>query len=79
MNFKKWVKSIQTAGYNGARTVYIYEQISKVLFPFRFSGNDNQSDMDLGYLADRSDSDSEGEGAEGGNGSQAPGSSSGKS
>ena len=23
MNFKKWVKSIQTAGYNGARTVYI--------------------------------------------------------
>ena len=22
MNFKKWVKSIQTAGYNGARTVY---------------------------------------------------------
>ena len=24
MNFKKWVKSIQTAGYNGARTVLIY-------------------------------------------------------
>jgi hypothetical protein len=23
MNFKKWVKSIQTAGYNGARTVVI--------------------------------------------------------
>ena len=22
MNFKKWVKSIQTVGYNGARTVY---------------------------------------------------------
>ena len=22
MNFKKWVKSVQTAGYNGARTVY---------------------------------------------------------
>ena len=22
MNFKKWVKSIQTAGYNGAGTVY---------------------------------------------------------
>jgi hypothetical protein len=22
-DFKKWVKSIQTAGYNGARTVYI--------------------------------------------------------
>ena len=24
MNFKKRVKSIQTAGYNGARTVYTY-------------------------------------------------------
>ena len=24
MNFKKWVKSIQTAGYNGARTVGIH-------------------------------------------------------
>jgi hypothetical protein len=24
MNLKKWVKSIQTAGYNGARTVYIF-------------------------------------------------------
>jgi hypothetical protein len=24
MNFKKWVKSIQTAGYNGARTVYCF-------------------------------------------------------
>ena len=23
MNFKKWVKSIQTAGYNGARTVVL--------------------------------------------------------
>ena len=23
LNFKKWVKSIQTAGYNGARTVYL--------------------------------------------------------
>ena len=22
MNFKKWVKSVQTAGYNVARTVY---------------------------------------------------------
>jgi len=28
MNFKKWVKSIQTAGYNGARTVYISYNIS---------------------------------------------------
>ena len=24
MNFKKWVKSIQTAGYNGTRTIDIY-------------------------------------------------------
>ena len=23
MNFKKWVKSIQTAGYNGVRTVHL--------------------------------------------------------
>jgi hypothetical protein len=27
MNFKKWVKSIQTADYNGARTVYSKDQI----------------------------------------------------
>ena len=26
MNFKKWVKSIQTAGYNGARTVFVVFQ-----------------------------------------------------
>ena len=25
MNFKKWVKSIQTEGYNGARTVYFQQ------------------------------------------------------
>ena len=24
MNFKKWVKNIQTAGYNGARTVNVF-------------------------------------------------------
>jgi hypothetical protein len=24
MNFKKWVKSIQTSGYNGARTVFAF-------------------------------------------------------
>ena len=24
MNFKKWVKNIQTAGYNGARTVFAF-------------------------------------------------------
>ena len=27
LDFKKWVKSIQTAGYNGARTVYIWKII----------------------------------------------------
>jgi hypothetical protein len=26
LNFKKWVKSIQTAGYNGARTVSITQR-----------------------------------------------------
>ena len=26
MDFKKWVKSIQTAGYNGARTVFIFHK-----------------------------------------------------
>ena len=29
MNFKKWVKSIQTAGYNGARTVYNFFSIGQ--------------------------------------------------
>ena len=24
LDFKKWVKSIQTADYNGARTVFVY-------------------------------------------------------
>ena len=28
MNFKKWVKRIQTAGYNGARTVI--QEIDKI-------------------------------------------------
>ena len=39
MNFKKWVKSIQTAGYNGARTVdymtyylYLYEFVNLLVF-----------------------------------------------
>ena len=27
MNFKKWVKSIQTAGYNGARTVTSFDSL----------------------------------------------------
>ena len=31
MNFKKWVKSIQTAGYNGARTVFWEGEISTLL------------------------------------------------
>ena len=26
MNLKKWVKSIQTAGYNGARTVASFDK-----------------------------------------------------
>ena len=30
MNFKKRVKSIQTAGYNGARTVYQEKQSGKI-------------------------------------------------
>ena len=32
MNFKKWVKSKQTAGYNGAGTVYLFEGRSKEVF-----------------------------------------------
>ncbi len=31
MNFKKWVKSIQTAGYNGARTLDASGLISGML------------------------------------------------
>jgi hypothetical protein len=27
LNFKKWVKSIQTAAYNGACTVFIFEVV----------------------------------------------------
>ena len=30
MNFKKWVKSIQTAGYNGTRTVSLSHSAFKV-------------------------------------------------
>ena len=33
MNFKKWVKRIQTAGYNGARTVHY----TKVILLSQFS------------------------------------------
>ena len=42
MNFKKWVKSIQTAGYNGARTVYILVFLSIIgenfdlFYPFSY-------------------------------------------
>ena len=46
MNFKKWVKSIQTKGYNGARMVFLlhlifwtelrcYEMIQKVEIVFQ--------------------------------------------
>ena len=35
MNFKKWVKSIQTAGYNGARTAVL--TINKDRFAFFIS------------------------------------------
>ena len=31
--FKKWVKSIQTAGYNGARTVYQKKSLNLFTFP----------------------------------------------
>ena len=33
MNFKKWVKSIQTAGYNGARTVFKSDR--KIIITYR--------------------------------------------
>ena len=39
MNFKNWVKSIQTAGYNGARTVY------KIGYEFLKSGIQDQWDL----------------------------------
>ena len=32
MNFKKWVKSIQTAGYNGARTVPMIDIMTSVIY-----------------------------------------------
>ena len=32
LDFKKWVKSIQTAGYNGARTVYCNVVLAAVAF-----------------------------------------------
>ena len=58
MNFKKWVKSIQTAGYNGARTVYKYFKAENLNnFPsksvnnlFKFSAQNS----DLEYLFWRS-------------------------
>ena len=42
MNFKKWVKNIQTAGYNGSHTVLIFfhELINNIFFgDFRASGH----------------------------------------
>ena len=32
MNFKKWVKSIQTAGYNGARTVADFISLNQKVY-----------------------------------------------
>ena len=32
MNFKNWVKSIQTAGYNGARKAYVNPVMYQTLF-----------------------------------------------
>ena len=32
MNFKKWVKNIQTAGYNGAHTVVGHQNANQGLF-----------------------------------------------
>ena len=36
-DFKKWVKSIQTAGYNGARTIYKLEKklLEKTILDFK--------------------------------------------
>ena len=44
MNFKKWVKSIQTAAYNGARTVY-YGCLQQV---FNFDGQSSGSNFYAG-------------------------------
>ena len=38
MNFKKWIRSIQTAGYNGARTVF---RISIYCVFTEYSGNNH--------------------------------------
>ena len=37
MNFKKWVKSIQPAGYNGGGTVYIQSGALRLLFQYSYS------------------------------------------
>ena len=50
MNFKKWVKSIQTAGYNGARTVlYIGIFCINVAGAESFSGawNENEKKVEI--------------------------------
>ena len=36
MNFKKWVKSIKTVGYNGAHTVYIVNRNNYKLIRKKF-------------------------------------------
>ena len=43
MNFKKWVKSIQTAGYNGARTVSKEKLLRVVIWHLSF-GDWSQSE-----------------------------------
>ena len=54
MNFKKWVKSIQTAGYNGARTVIrMLTQINFLKsFPFIKKGL-NKLNVSCTYYLDR--------------------------
>ena len=51
MNFKKWVKSIQNAGYNGASTVYDKSLLSKLSEPTFFaevkSNLDSNAPMNL--------------------------------
>ena len=53
MNFKKWVKSIQTAGYNGAQTVFWGVANLKNILTSNDIGNCFQTDIGsekyLGY------------------------------
>ena len=52
MDFKKWVKSIQTAGYNGARTVidficYLSYQFKMMGHKVQNSKNENHEIIDV--------------------------------